>query len=203
MEKINDVEWAQLKMFSWGQEDTRISLIFIHQMQIKLHSIKNIDTFHKKKKNFIFLDNNQIKIHSPPPPLFLLLDNLPVFWISSSILSPVNAEILITSSMWRSAKALLITSSVRRSSCGSGVSRSHLFTTRILGTLLRCCFTSTLHLYLKISPLVQKEDWHKSVRTWGLGVWCRQSWSTASAPRQCQGRPGAGVCRHSKHYYSK
>ena len=159
MEKINDVEWAQLKMFSWGQEDTRISLIFIHQMQIKLHSIKNINTFHKKKKNFIFLDNNQIKIHSPPPPLFLLLDNLPVFWISSSILSPVNAEILITSSMWRSAKALLITSSVRRSSCGSGVSRSHLFTTRILGTLLRCCFTSTLHLYLKISPLVQEEDY--------------------------------------------
>ena len=157
MEKINDVEWAQLKTFSWGQEDTRISLIFIHQMQIKLlHSIKNIDTFHK-----ISTLNNQIKIHSPPPPLFLLLDNLPVFWISSSILSPVNAEILITSSMWRSAKALLITSSVRRSSCGSGVSRSHLFTTRILGTRLRCCFTSTLHLYLKISPLVQKEDWQK------------------------------------------
>ena len=161
MEKINDVEWAQLKTFSWGQEDTSISLICIHQMFNKAkfhkkcrHISQNIYTW----RIFIFLDNNQIKIHSPPPPLFLLLDNLPVFWISSSILSPVNAEILITSSMWRSAKALLIISSVRSSSCGSAVSRSHLFTTRILGTLLRCCFTSTLHLYLKISPLLQKED---------------------------------------------
>ena len=144
-----------------------------HENFTDIHSSNaNKATFHKKYRHisqniytwrtfiFIFLDN-QIKIHSPPPPLFLLLDNLPVFWISSSILSPVNAEILITSSMWRSAKALLITSSVRRSSCGSGVSRSHLFTTRILGTLLRCCFTSTLHLYLKISLLVQKEDWQK------------------------------------------
>ena len=80
-----------------------------------------------------------------------LLESRPIFCTSSLlfILYPVLAETLIISSIFRSSFALLIISSVRSSSFLSATSRSHLFTTRIFGTLGRWLFISPIHLYLK------------------------------------------------------